>query len=156
MEQTSRGPDPPKVAHAAIRAAVQEAGKRFSNLPLFAGGKSYGGRMTTQAQAAEPLPNVRGIALVGFPLHPAGKPSTERADHLADVHIPILFLQGTRDPLANLDLIRKTTAKLEGRVTLHIVAGADHSFQVLVRSGRNGEQVREELLDAMAGWMKRG
>jgi predicted alpha/beta-hydrolase family hydrolase len=155
MEQGSRRPDPPKVAHAAVRAAVQEAAKRLPNVPLFAGGKSYGGRMTSQAQAAEPLPNVRGIVFVGFPLHPAGKPSTERANHLADVQVPMLFLQGTRDTLADLDLIRETTAKLGGRVTLHVVVGADHSFHVLTRSGRDDEQVREELLDTMAGWMKR-
>jgi predicted alpha/beta-hydrolase family hydrolase len=155
MEQGSRRPDPPKVAHSAIRAAVREAAKRLPGVPLFAGGKSYGGRMTSQAQAAEPLADVRGIVFVGFPLHPAGKPSTERANHLADVQVPMLFLQGTRDTLADLDLIRATAAKLDARSTLHIVAGADHSFQVLARSGRNNEQVREELLDTMAAWMKK-
>jgi predicted alpha/beta-hydrolase family hydrolase len=154
MEQGSKRPDSPKVAHAAVRAAVQEAAKRLPGVPLFAGGKSFGGRMTSQAQAAEPLPSVRGIIFVGFPLHPAGKPSTERADHLADVRLPMLFLQGTRDTLADLDLIRDTVAKLGSRATLHIVSGADHSFHVLVSSGRNDEQVREELLDTMAGWMK--
>jgi hypothetical protein len=123
---------------------------------LFAGGKSYGGRMTSQAQAAEPLANVRGLVFVGFPLHPAGKPSAERAEHLAGVLVPMLFLQGTRDTLADLDLIRETVAKLEGRATLHIVEGGDHSFHVLARSGRNDEQVRAELLDTMAGWMKAG
>jgi predicted alpha/beta-hydrolase family hydrolase len=155
MEQGSRRPDPPKVAHSAIRAAVREAAKRLPGVPLFAGGKSYGGRMTSQAQAAEPLADVRGIVFVGFPLHPAGKPSTERANHLADVQVPMLFLQGTRDTLADLDLIRATVAKLDARATLHIVAGADHSFQVLARSGRNADQVREELLDTMAAWMKK-
>ncbi|HXE50398.1 MAG TPA: alpha/beta family hydrolase, partial [Ramlibacter sp.] len=124
------------------------------NVPLFAGGKSYGGRMTSQAQAAEPLPTVRGLVFVGFPLHAAGKPSTERASHLAQVQVPMLFLQGTRDTLAELDLIREVTVKLGKRATLHIVDGGDHSFHVLARSGRNDEQVREELLDAMAGWMK--
>jgi predicted alpha/beta-hydrolase family hydrolase len=154
MAQGSRRPDSPKVAQAAVRAAVQEAAKRLPDLPLFAGGKSYGGRMTSQAQAAQPLPNVQGLVFVGFPLHPAGKPATERASHLADVQLPMLFLQGTRDALADLDLMRETTAKLEGRATLHVVEGADHSFHVLARSGRSDEQVREELLDTMAGWMK--
>ncbi len=147
-------PDSPKVAQAAIRAAVQAAAQRLPGLPLFAGGKSFGGRMTTQAQAAEPLAQVRGIVLVGFPLHAAGKPGLERAAHLADVNLPMLFLQGTRDTLADLELIREVTTKLGGRATLHIVDGADHSFHVLARSGRNDEQVRDELLDTMAGWMK--
>ena len=155
MEQGSKRPDVPKVAQGAVRAAVQEAAKRLPDLPLFAGGKSFGGRMTSQAQAAEPLPNVRGLVFVGFPLHPAGKPSAERAQHLAGVQVPMLFLQGTRDTLADLDLIRDTTAKLEGRATLHVVDGADHSFHVLARSGRTDEQVRAELLDTMAGWMKK-
>jgi uncharacterized protein len=156
MEQGSKRPDSPKVAHTAVRAAVQEAAKQLPGVPLFAGGKSFGGRMTSQAQAAEPLPNVRGIVFVGFPLHPAGKLSAERASHLADVQLPMLFLQGTRDTLADLDLIRDTVAKLGNRATLHIAAGADHSFHVLASSGRNDEQVREELLDTMAGWMKKG
>jgi predicted alpha/beta-hydrolase family hydrolase len=153
MEQGSRRPDSPKVAHAAIRAAVQEAAGRLPGVPLFAGGKSFGGRMTSQAQAAEPLPGVRGLVFVGFPLHAAGKPSVDRATHLADVQVPMLFLQGTRDTLAEVDLIRATTNKLGRRATLHIVEGADHAFHVLVRSGRNDDQVREELLATMAGWM---
>ena len=155
MEQGSKRPDSPAVAHAAIRAAVAEASRRLPDMPLFAGGKSFGGRMTTQAQALEPLPGVRGIALVGFPLHAAGKPSTERAAHLAGVKVPLLFLQGTRDALADLDLITQTTAGLGKRATLHVVEGADHAFHVLVRSGRNDDQVREELLDTLAGWMKK-
>jgi uncharacterized protein len=154
MEQGSKRPDSPKVAQAAVRAAVQEAAKRLPNLPLFAGGKSFGGRMTSHAQAAEPLPHVRGLVFVGFPLHAAGKPSTERANHLAEVQVPMLFLQGTRDALADLDLIREITAKLGKRATLHIVEGGDHSFHVLARSGRTDEQVRAELLDTMAGWMQ--
>ena len=154
MEKESRRPDPPGVAHAAIRAAVAEAARRLPGVPLFAGGKSYGGRMTSQAQAAQPLPNVRGIIFVGFPLHAAGKPGTERAQHLAAVRVPMLFLQGTRDALAELVLIRETTAKLKGRATLHIVEGADHSFHVLARSGRNDEEVRAELLATAAGWMQ--
>ncbi|MCZ8257137.1 MAG: dienelactone hydrolase family protein [Polaromonas sp.] len=153
MEQGSKRPDAPAVAHAAIRAAVAETARQLPDVPLFAGGKSYGGRMSTQAQAAEPLPGVKGILLVGFPLHPAGKPSTERAAHLADVKLPMLFLQGTRDALADLALITQTTASLGKKATLHIVDGADHAFHVLVRSGRNDAQVREELLDTMAAWM---
>lgn len=155
MERGSKRPDQPAVAHAAVRAAVAEASRRLPGLPLFAGGKSFGGRMTTQAQALEPLPGVLGIALVGFPLHPAGKPSIERAAHLAGVELPMLFLQGTRDGLAALDLITQTTASLGRRATLHIVEGADHAFHVLVRSGRDDAQVREELLDTMAAWMKK-
>jgi hypothetical protein len=154
MEQGSSRPDPPKVAQAVVRAAVHEAAKRLPEVPLFAGGKSYGGRMTSQAQAAEPLAHVRGLVFVGFPLHPAGKPSTERASHLAGVQVPMLFLQGTRDTLADLDLIRETTAKLGDRATLHVVEGGDHSFKVLVRSGRNDGQVREELLETIVHWMK--
>jgi predicted alpha/beta-hydrolase family hydrolase len=154
MEQGSKRPDSPALAHAAIRAAVSEAAQRMpAGVPLFAGGKSYGGRMSTQAQAAEPLPGVKGLVLVGFPLHPAGKPSTERAAHLADVKLPMLFLQGTRDGLADLDLITQTTAGLGKKASLHIVDGADHAFHVLVRSGRTDAQVRDELLDTMAAWM---
>jgi predicted alpha/beta-hydrolase family hydrolase len=155
MEQGSKRPDSPAVAQAAIRAAVAQAAQRLPGVPLFAGGKSFGGRMTTQAQALEPLPGVRGIALVGFPLHAAGKPSTERAAHLSDVKVPLLFLQGTRDALADLALITQTTAQLGRRANLHVVEGADHAFHVLVRSGRNDDQVCEELLDTMAGWMKK-
>ena len=154
MDQGSRRPDPPDVAHGAVRAAVQEAGKRLPNVPLFAGGKSYGSRMTSQAQAIEPLAGVRGIVFLGFPLHPAGKPSIERADHLADVQVPMLFLQGTRDSLADLALVRETAGKLGKRASLHIVEGADHSFHVLVRSGRNDEQVQVEMLDTVAAWIE--
>jgi predicted alpha/beta-hydrolase family hydrolase len=153
MDQGSKRPDSPAVAHAAIRAAIAEAARRMPDVPLFAGGKSYGGRMSTQAQAAEPLPGVKGIVLVGFPLHPAGKPSTERAAHLAGVKRPMLFLQGTRDDLADLDLITQTTESLGKKASLHVVEGADHAFHVLVRSGRTDAQVREELLDTMAAWI---
>lgn len=153
MEQGSKRPDSPAVAQAAIRAAVTVAAQQLPDVPLFAGGKSFGGRMTTQAQAADPLPGVRGIALLGFPLHPAGKPAAERAAHLAGVRAPMLFLQGTRDALADLDLITQTTGQLGKRATLHVVDGADHAFHVLVRSGRKDAQVREELLDTLAGWM---
>lgn len=155
MEAGSRRPDTPAVAQAAVRAAVLEAGRRLPDLPLFAGGKSFGGRMTSQAQAAEPLPGVRGIAFVGFPLHPAGKPSVTRAEHLAKVQIPMLFLQGTRDALAELELVRQVTGELGDRATLHVVDGADHAFHVLARSGRKDGAVRSEMLDAMAGWMRR-
>ncbi|MGZ5846365.1 MAG: alpha/beta hydrolase family protein [Ramlibacter sp.] len=153
MEQGSRRPDAPAVAQAAVRAAVDEAARRLPGVPLFAGGKSFGGRMTSQAQAIAPLPGVRGLVFVGFPLHPAGKPSTERAAHLAQVALPMLFLQGTRDALADLALVRATTASLAGRATLHVVEGADHAFHVLVRSGRTDAAVLEELADAMARWM---
>lgn len=155
MEQGSKRPDAPAVAQAAIRAAVAEAARRLPDLPLFAGGKSFGGRMTTQAQALDPLPGVKGLVLVGFPLHPAGKPSITRAEHLQDVKSPMLFLQGTRDALADLDLITQTTAGLGKRATLHGVDGADHAFHVLVRSGRTNRQVLDELMDRIAAWMKR-
>jgi predicted alpha/beta-hydrolase family hydrolase len=154
MEQGAKRPDSPPVAHAAIRAAVAEAARHMpAGVPLFAGGKSYGGRMSTQAQAGDPLPGVKGMVLLGFPLHPAGKPSTERAAHLAGVKLPMLFLQGTRDALADLDLVTQATASLGKKASLHIVDGADHAFHVLVRSGRTDAQVRDELLDAMAAWM---
>ena len=154
MEQGSRRPDTPQVAQAAVRAAVAEAARRLPGVPLFAGGKSFGGRMTTQAQAGDPLPGVRGIVLVGFPLHPAGKPGMERAAHLADVRLPMLFLQGTRDALADLDLLRQATRPLGERATVQVIDGADHSFHGLARSGRTDAQVREEMLDAMARWIQ--
>lgn len=154
MAQGSRRPDPPAVAQGSVHAAVQEAGTRLAGVPLFAGGKSYGGRMTSQAQAAEPLAGVRGLVFAGFPLHPAGKPATDRAAHLAGVRVPMLFLQGTRDTLADLDLMRQTIEALGSRAALHVIEGGDHSFHVLARSGRKDDEVREELLDTMAGWMK--
>ena len=154
MEQGSRRPDPPAVAQAAVRAAVEEAAGKLPGLPLFAGGKSFGGRMTSQAQAAKPLAGVRGLVFVGFPLHPAGKPGIERAKHLAQVELPMLFLQGTRDELADLELMRGVVAPLGQRATLHVVEGADHAFHVLARSGRKDPEVREELLDTMAAWMR--
>ena len=154
MERGSRRPDPPAIAQAAIRAAVAEAARRWPGLPLFAGGKSFGGRMTSQAQASDPLPHVRGLVFVGFPLHPAGKPSLARADHLAGVRVPMLFLQGTRDALADSALIAQATTALGARATLHEVAGADHAFHVLVRSGRTDQDVIEELADAIARWTK--
>lgn len=153
MAQGSRRPDSPAVAQAAVREAVEEAARRLPGLPLFAGGKSFGGRMTSQAQAVQPLPGVRGIVFFGFPLHPPGKPSIERAAHLTQVGLPMLFLQGTRDKLAELDLVRQVTDGLELRAHLHVVQGADHAFEVLVRSGRQNAQVLQELLDSAAAWI---
>ena len=153
MERGSRRVDPPALAHAAVRAAVAKAASRLPGVPLFAGGKSFGGRMTSQAQAASALPGVGGIVFVGFPLHPAGKPSTVRADHLAQVALPMLFLQGTRDELADLELLKGTVEGLGKRATLKVFEHADHSFHVPARSGSNDAQVREKLLDAMERWM---
>jgi uncharacterized protein len=152
MEKAGKRPDPPAVAQATVRAAVAKAAEIFPGLGLIAGGKSFGGRMTSQAQAAAPLPRVRGLAFVGFPLHPAGKPSTDRADHLARIDIPMLFLQGTRDSLAEVSLIEPVVQRLGPRATLHLVDGADHSFHVLARSGRNDREVMDEILDAFTGW----
>ena len=153
MERGSKRPDPPAVAQAAVRAAVTEAGRIFPRLALIAGGKSFGGRMTSQAQATARLPGVCGLAFIGFPLHPAGKPSTDRADHLAKVDLPMLFLQGTRDTLAEAALIEPLVQRLAPRATLHLVDGADHSFHVLARSGRNDREVINEILDAFAAWL---
>lgn len=153
MEQGGKRPDNPAVAQAAIRAAVQEAVERLPQVPLFAGGKSFGGRMTSQAQAQMPLEQVLGLIFVGFPLHPAGKPSVERAAHLSNVTVPMLFLQGTRDTLADLELIRQTTDALGSRATLHVAEGADHSFGVLARSGRSHADVIEEVAHASARWI---
>ncbi|WGS27281.1 alpha/beta family hydrolase [Bradyrhizobium sp. ISRA464] len=153
VEKGSKRPDPPAVAQAAVRAAVAEAARRCGDLPLFAGGRSFGGRMTSQAQAKAPLAGVRGLVFLGFPLHAAGKPSNERAKHLADVKIPMLFLQGTRDALAELDLLGPVVKGLGPRATLHLVQEADHSFHVLKRSGRNDAEVTIEVLDAFAAWV---
>ena len=153
MEKGSKRPDPPVVAHAAVRAAVAEAGRCCPGLALIAGGKSFGGRMTSQAQALSPLSGVRALAFLGFPLHPAGKPSSDRAKHLADVDIPMLFLQGMRDALAELNLLEPVVKSLGSRATLHLVAGADHSFHVLKSSGRNDREVMDKVLDAFAAWV---
>jgi predicted alpha/beta-hydrolase family hydrolase len=153
MEKGSKRPDPPAIAQAAVRAAVAEAGQRCAGLPLVAGGKSFGGRMTSQAQAAAPLAGVHGLAFLGFPLHPAGKPSSDRAKHLADVHVPMLFMQGTRDSLAELNLLEPVIKSLGPSASLHRVEGADHSFHVPARSGRNDREVMSEILDAFAGWI---
>ncbi len=153
MEKGSKRPDPPAVAQATVRAAVAETARHCGELPLFAGGKSFGGRMTSQAQAKAPLAGVCGLAFLGFPLHPAGKPSSERAAHLAEVKIPMLFLQGTRDALAELDLLEPVVKGLGSWATLHLVQEADHSFHVLKRSGRTDREVMAELLDAFATWV---
>ena len=153
MEKGSKRPDSPAVAHAAVRAAVSEAARSCPKLPLIAGGKSFGGRMTSQAQAIDALPGVCGLAFFGFPLHPAGKPSSDRAKHLADIRIPMLFLQGTRDALAELDLLEPVVKRLGKPATLHLVKEADHSFHVLARSGRNDREVMAEVLDAFAAWV---
>jgi predicted alpha/beta-hydrolase family hydrolase len=153
MEKASKRPDSPAVAHAAVRAAVREAARCCPKLPLIAGGKSFGGRMTSQAQAIDALPDVRGLAFLGFPLHPAGKPSSDRAKHLGDIQIPMLFLQGTRDALAERELLEPVIKRLGKLATLHLVKEADHSFHVLARSGRNDREVMSEVLDAFARWL---
>jgi hypothetical protein len=152
MEDGSKRPDPPALCHATVRAAVAEAGRLLPKLPLIAGGRSFGGRMTSQAQAKAPLPGVRGLAFIGFPLHPAGKPSDERAAHLSDVRIPMLFLQGTRDALAELSLLRPVVDRLGTRATLTLLEDADHSFHVPAKTGRKDADVRREMLDALAAW----
>jgi predicted alpha/beta-hydrolase family hydrolase len=152
-ERGSGRPDPPALCHAAVRAACAEAARRCPGVPLIAGGRSFGGRMTSQAQALEPLPGVRGLLFFGFPLHPAGQPSLTRADHLARTALPLLFLQGDRDGLAELSLLRPLVASLGPRAVLRVSAGADHSFHVLKRSGRSDAQVLVELADAAAQWV---
>lgn len=155
MERRSKRPDPPPLCHATVRAAVTEAARLVPDLPLFAGGRSFGGRMTSQAQAAAPLPNVRGLVFLAFPLHPAGRPSIDRAQHLSDVKIPMLFLQGTRDELATLDLLEPVVKDLGERATLKLAEHADHSFHVPARSGRKDAEVRSELLRFMTQWVIR-
>jgi len=155
MEQGSKRPDPPKVAQARVREAVDAAAKAFPGLPLLAGGKSFGGRMTSQAQAAAPLAGVHGLAFLGFPLHPTGKPSRERAAHLEQVRVPMLFLQGTRDSLADLSLLRPVVEGLGTRATLATFDDADHSFHVPARSGRTDNEVREEMLETFSRWVDR-
>jgi predicted alpha/beta-hydrolase family hydrolase len=152
MEAGSKRPDRPAIAHAAVRAAVAEAARHCPGLPLIAGGKSFGGRMTSQTQAITPLAGVRGLAFLGFPLHPAGKPSSERAEHLFDIRVPMLFLQGSRDKLAELALLEPLIEKLGPSASLYLVAEADHSFHVPARSGRNDGDVMNEILDKFADW----
>jgi len=155
MERGSKRPDSPKLAQATVRAAVAEAARLLPQLALFAGGKSFGGRMTSQAQAAAPLPGVRGLAFLGFPLHAPGRPSDERAEHLFEVEVPMLFLQGTRDEFADLALLEPVVEKLGPRATLQTFQDANHSFHVPARSGRKDAQVRAQMLDVLAAWIGR-
>lgn len=154
MEEGGRRPDPPRIAQATVRAAAAKAIDLVPDLPLFAGGRSYGGRMTSQAQAQAPLTGVKGLVFLGFPLHPAGKPGTERADHLAHVHIPMLFVSGDRDALAGVDLLKSVVAGLGSHATLHLVEHADHGLRVPAKSGRTSAEAQAEALAAMAAWMK--
>jgi predicted alpha/beta-hydrolase family hydrolase len=153
MEQGKRRPDPPPLCHATVRAAVAEAARLLPGLPLVAGGRSFGGRMTSQAQALAPLPGVRGLAFLAFPLHPAGAPSDTRAEHLARVSIPMLFLTGTRDALAERTLLEPVVAHLGKRATLSLIEDADHSFHVRARSGRNDVQALDDVLQRLAAWI---
>jgi hypothetical protein len=153
MDARRRRPDPPATLVAGVRAAVAEARSLAPGLPLFAGGKSLGGRMTSTAQAEAPIAGVRGLVFLGFPLHPPGRPGTSRADHLDAVTVPMLFLQGTRDDFAGIDELCPVLGRLGARATLHVVDGADHSFHVLKRSGRTDAKVLHELADAITGWM---
>ena len=152
MERGLRRPDAPHLAQAAVRAAVAGASRLLPELSLVAGGKSYGGRMTSQAQASSPLPGVRGLVFLGFPLHPAGRPSDERSSHLLEVKIPMLFLQGTRDALADTKLLEGLVRRLGSLATLKLFQDADHSFHVPARSGRTDAEVRSEMLDELAPW----
>jgi len=153
MERGSKRPDAPKLAHAAVRVAVAEMSRLAPDLALIAGGKSFGGRMTSQAQAASPLPGVRGIAFLGFPLHAPGRPSDERCKHLFDVQIPMLFMQGNRDEFADLELLQPLVKQLGARATLKLFPDADHSFHVPARTGRKDTDVRAEMLDVLVGWI---
>jgi predicted alpha/beta-hydrolase family hydrolase len=153
MQRKSRRPDPPPLCHATVRAAVTEASRLAPDLPLFAGGRSFGGRMTSQAQAQSPLARVRGLVFLSFPLHPAGRPGTERAAHLHGLGIPTLFVQGTRDELADLELLGPLVQSLGPQATLHVLDNADHSFRVPAKSGRNDAQIRDDALDAVCAWL---
>jgi uncharacterized protein len=152
MERRGRRPDQPAVATARVREAAAAAAQAAPGLPLLAGGKSFGGRMTSTAQAAEPLPGVRGLVFFGFPLHPPGRPGITRAEHLDAVRVPMLFLQGTRDEFAQLELLRPVVDRLGAGATLHLIEGGDHSFKVAKKSGRTPADVMTELLDRIAGW----
>ncbi len=153
MELKAKRPDPPRVAHATIRSAVAQASARLPLLPLFAGGKSFGGRMTSQTQAMAPLQGVRGLIFLGFPLHPANKPSAERGAHLQDVHIPMLFIQGERDALAELDLLMPLVKDLGSRAMLHVLPHADHSFRVPARAVMRKSDIPREIAGVIAGWI---
>jgi len=152
MEQPHGRPDAPPRAHATVRAAVSEATRLAPDLPLIAGGKSFGARMTSQAQAISPLPTVKGLCFFGFPLHPTGKPSVNRAQHLSQVHVPMLFLQGDRDGLADASLVSQVVTALGERASLHILEHADHSFHVTKRSGTTVRAVMDQMLDAASAW----
>jgi hypothetical protein len=154
MEKGGGRPDQPRVAQATVLAAAKAAADLAPDLPLFAGGRSFGGRMTSQEQATAPLPGVRGLAFLGFPLHPPGAPGFSRAAHLERVQIPMLFVSGDRDALADLDLLRSVAGGLGDRATLHVIAGGDHGLRVLVKSGRTNEEAQAEALDTIAEWMK--
>lgn len=153
MEKKQGRPDTPAVAHAAVRAAVAEAARQCVGLKLVAGGKSFGGRMTSQAQAKAQLAGVKGLAFLGFPLHAADKPSIERADHLAEIGIPMLFIQGDRDKLADIEHLKPVIAALGSKAKLHVIAGGDHSFAVLRKSGRSNDEALTEVLDTLAAWI---
>jgi predicted alpha/beta-hydrolase family hydrolase len=155
MEHKRRGPDRPKILTETVRAAIRAAIEREPDLPLLAGGKSMGGRMTSLAASEQPLDKVRGLVFVGFPLHAPKKPGIQRAEHLQGVHLPMLFLQGTRDPLADLDLLRPICTSLGPSATLHVIDTADHSFHVLKRSGQTDAQILQELAQAISSWAKR-
>jgi predicted alpha/beta-hydrolase family hydrolase len=154
MERGSKRPDAPKLAQSTVRAAVAEMSRLAPELALIAGGKSFGGRMTSQAQAAAPLPGVRAIPFLGFPLHPPGRPADERGEHLFNVRVPMLFLQGTRDEFADMKLLQSLADRLGARATLKLLADADHSFHVPARSGRTDAETRAEMLDALARWVE--
>ena len=153
MEKRAGRPDPPAVAEARVREAGLDAARVAPGLTVFAGGKSFGGRMTSQAQANQPLPGVSGLVFLGFPLHPPGRPGTTRATHLSEVRVPMLFLQGTRDEFAGLDLLRPIVKQLGKDAALHIVEGGDHSFKVLKRTGRTSADVMNELADTITAWV---
>jgi predicted alpha/beta-hydrolase family hydrolase len=153
MEKHGRRPDPPALCHATVRAAVDAAQRLLPTLPLFAGGKSFGGRMTSQAQAANPLPEVRGLAFLGFPLHPPKQPSDSRAAHLLKVQVPMLFLQGARDLYAEPELLNPLITLLAERATLVLLPDADHSFHVPARSSFTNNQINDDMIEALAGWI---
>lgn len=155
MKAGKSRPDPPAVAEAAVREAVAEAARAAPGLPLLAGGKSFGGRMTSQAQAKAPLPGVHGLVFFGFPLHAPGRPGSERAEHLSAVQVPMLFLQGTRDEFATLELLRGVVDRLGRRATLHLIEEGDHSFKVPKRTGRTEREVMDELAETMHNWAAR-
>ena len=152
MQAKKSRPDPPAVAEEAVRQAVAEAARQHPGLPILAGGKSFGGRMTSQAQASQPMPGVRGLVFFGFPLHPPGRPGTSRAEHLTSVDVPMLFLQGTRDEFAQLDLLQQVVRGLGDRATLHLVEDGDHSFKVPKRTGKSEADVMNELADTFVQW----